>query len=95
MAVMMSGFGTGWPAWAIALMWIGMIAVLAILAWAAYALFTRSARRPGRGQGSTSARSVLDQRLASGQIDITEYQRLRGLIAAGDHQAPAGTAGGT
>jgi uncharacterized membrane protein len=95
MAVMMSGFGTGWPAWAIGLMWIGMIAVLALLAWAAYALITRSARRPGRGQRSTSARSVLDQRLASGQIDTTEYQRLRGLIASGDQRAPAGTAGGT
>jgi uncharacterized membrane protein len=85
--VMMLGYGTGWPAWAIGLMWIGMIVVVAFLAWAAYALFTSSARRPGRGQDSTSARSVLDQRLASGQIDTAEYQRLRGLIASGDHPA--------
>lgn len=58
--------------------------------WAAYALITSTTRRPGSDRG-IAARSVLDQRLARGEIDAAEYQRLRGLIASGDHQAPAGT----
>jgi hypothetical protein len=33
----------------------------------------------------------LDQRLARGETDAEKYQRLRGLIAAGDHQTPART----
>ncbi len=80
---MMFGYGAGWPAWGIGLMRIGMIAVLAFLIWLAYALFTSSARGPGRGRGSTGARSVLDQRLARGEIDAAEYERLRDLMASG------------
>jgi uncharacterized membrane protein len=75
-------------------MWTGMIAVLALLIWAAYALVTNSAHRPGRNQGSTSARRVLDQRLARGDIDPAEYERLRELIASADRQARAGTGNG-
>jgi NADPH-dependent glutamate synthase beta subunit-like oxidoreductase len=50
------------------------------------------------GQGTherrsgADARDILDERLARGEIDATEYQRLRGLIAVGDDQAPAGSA---
>jgi uncharacterized membrane protein len=93
MVVMMFGYGygAGWPAWGIALMWIGMLAFLVFLIWAAYALITSTTRRPGSDHGVAAARSVLDQRLARGEIDAAEYQRLRGLIASGDHQAPAGT----
>jgi uncharacterized membrane protein len=72
-------------------MWIGMIAFLAFLIWAAYALITSTDRRPG----SADARSILDQRLAHGEIDAAEYQRLRGLIASGhDHAPVAGTGSG-
>jgi len=91
MALMMFGYGAGWPVWEIALMWFGMIAFLAVLIWAAYAIITSTTRRPGSSHGSADARSVLDQRLARGEIDAAEYQRLRGLIASGDHQDPAGT----
>ena len=45
---MMFGYGSGWPAWGIALMWIGITAFLAFLIWAAYALITSTSRRPGR-----------------------------------------------
>jgi hypothetical protein len=45
MVVMMFGYGDGWPAWGIALMWIGMTAFLAFLIWAAYALITSTSRR--------------------------------------------------
>jgi uncharacterized membrane protein len=78
---MMFGYGTGWPAWGIALMWIGMIAFLALAAWLAYALITAQSGRPGRGRSTAGARSVLDQRLARGEIDAAEYERLRDLIA--------------
>jgi len=81
---MMFGHGTGWPAWGIGLMWIGMIAALAFLIWVAYSLITSAARWPRRDQDTPDARSVLDQRLARGEIDAAEYQRLRSLIAAGD-----------
>ena len=91
---MMFGYGAGWPTWGIALMWIGMIAFLAFLVWAAYALITSTTRRPGSDHGTADARSILDQRLARGEIDAAEYQRLRGLIASGGHQTQAGTASG-
>ena len=81
---MMSGHGAGWPAWGTGLMWIGMIAVLAFLVWAAYALIARANRGPGHDPGTADTRGVLDQRLARGEIDAAEYQRLRSLIGPGD-----------
>lgn len=44
---MMFGYDGGWPAWEIALMWIGMIAFLGVLIRAAYTLITNPTRRPG------------------------------------------------
>ncbi len=85
MAVMMFGYGAGWPAWGIGLMWVGVIAVLALLILVAYALITTATRRRGRDHDTPDARSVLDQRLASGEIDTAEYRRLRSLIGSGDH----------
>jgi uncharacterized membrane protein len=83
-------------------MWIGMLALLGVLIWVGYALMTNASRgshKQRRGdQGArerrngADARGVLDERLARGDIDAAEYQRLRGLIAAGDDQAPAGSA---
>jgi uncharacterized membrane protein len=103
MTAMMFGYGGagGWPVWAVALMWIGMFAFLGVLIWVGYILMTNATRRPHqqrRGdQGAherrsgAGARRVLDERLARGEIDAAEYQRLRGLIAAGDGQASAGS----
>jgi uncharacterized membrane protein len=102
---MMFGYGGisgGWPVWAVALICIGMLAVVGVLIWTGYALMTNSSResnRQRRDQGGrerrngADARGVLDERLARGQIDASEYRRLRGLIAAGDDQAPAGSSG--
>jgi len=96
------GMGGGWPVWAVALMWIGMLAFLGVLIWIGYALMTKATRRSHQqrrgGQGAHERRSgadaseILDERLARGEIDAPEYKRLRGLIAAGDDQAPAGSA---
>ena len=102
---MMFGYGGtgGWPGWAVALMWIGMRAFLGVLIWVGYTLMTNATRRSGQqppdGRGASErrsgegAREVLDERLARGEIDAAEYQRLRGLIATGDDQAPASAAG--
>ena len=101
---MMFGYGGtgGWPVWAVALMWIGMLAFLGVLIWVGYTLMTNATRRSDQqrrdGGGAherrsgADARGVLDERLARGEIDAAEYRRLRGLIAAGDDQAPAGAA---
>jgi hypothetical protein len=35
------GMGGGWPVWAAALMWIGMLAFLGVLIWIGYTLMTR------------------------------------------------------
>ena len=92
---MMFGYGSGWPAWEIALMWIGMLAFLAFLIWAAYALITSTTRRPGPDpdpQPGNAAR-ILDERLARGEIDAEEYRRLRDLIGSGRNDSPAGAGG--
>jgi hypothetical protein len=54
MAAMMFGYGGaggGWPVWAVALMWIGMLAFLGVLIWIGYTLMTRQhqQRRGDRG----------------------------------------------
>jgi uncharacterized membrane protein len=85
------GAGGGWPVWAVALMWIGMLAFWGVLIWIGYTLMTRQhQRRRGdrdareRGSGA-DARGVLDERLARGDINAAEYQKLRGLAQrAGD-----------
>jgi putative membrane protein len=95
MVVMMFGYASGWPAWGIALMWIGMLAFLAFLIWAAYALITSTSRRPSRDPGPQpgSAASILGERLARGEIDAEEYRRLRDLIGSGRSDSPSGAGG--
>ena len=98
---MMVGYGGGgWPVWAMALMWAGMLVVLGVLIWGGYSLITSAARRARQDrlhqaalrdqQGGKATRLILDERLARGQIDTAEYQSLRDLIAIGDDHTPAG-----
>jgi hypothetical protein len=56
MTVMMSGYGAGWPAWGIGLMWIGMIAVLAFLIWVAYVAAAASFLTPAATPVSSACR---------------------------------------
>jgi putative membrane protein len=93
MIVMMFGYGGGWPFWEVALMWVGMIAFWGFLIWAVYALVTTATRKPDAGQRGEDPRQILDGRLARGEIDTEEYQRLRDLIAGGDQQVTAGAGG--
>jgi uncharacterized membrane protein len=71
-------------------MWIGMMLFWTLVACAIYALVTAASRRPRRdADDGGKARHILDQRLASGEIDDAEYRRLRGLIESGDKDEPA------
>jgi len=98
---MMFWYGSGGLAfWQVALMWAGMIAFWSLLIWAVYALITGASRRSGPGQDTGtqgsggSARRILDERLARGEIDTEEYRRLREVLASGDGRSPAGTGSG-
>jgi uncharacterized membrane protein len=73
--------GGGWPFWEVALMWAGMLAFLGVLIWVGYALTISAIRKPGRGRRGQDTRQVLDGRLARGEIDSAQYQRLRDLLA--------------
>jgi putative membrane protein len=88
MAVMMFGYAGGWPLWETALMWVGIIAFLGLLIWAVYAL-VNAARKPLRDQyPQAAAARILDERLARGEINADEYQRLRDLIGSGRSGSP-------
>ena len=96
---MMFWNGGSWPFWEVALMWVGMIAFWALLIWAVYALAITVTRRPGaesRGEeySGNGAQRILDERLASGEIDADEYRRLRDVLASGNDRNPAGRGSG-
>ena len=75
---------SGWDWWQAGLMWLAMIAFWALLVWLIYALVTGvigRGRQPERDEErGDDARRILDQRLARGEIDLEEYQRLRDVI---------------
>ncbi len=92
---MMFWNGGGWSFWEVALMWVGMIAFWGLLIWAVSALVTSASRRPGDEhhhhydhQQEDSARSILDERLAKGDIDSDEYRRLRDVLASANGKRP-------
>lgn len=87
---MMFWYGGHWAWWQGGLMWVGMIVFWGLLIWAVYALITNLTRKPPDTARGDGARQILDQRLARGEIDAGEYQRLRDLITAGDHTSAAG-----
>lgn len=87
---MMFWYGNGWAWWQAGLMWVVMIAFWGALIWAAYAVITNLTRKPGTPDSGSDARSILDQRLARGEISPEEYQRLRDLIGTdAPHEASA------
>ena len=95
MVVMMFGYGSSWPFWEVALMWVGIIAFWGLLIWAVYALVVSATRKPGRDRDPQpgSALGILDERLARGEIDAEEYRRLRDLIGSGRSDSPSGAGG--
>jgi putative membrane protein len=97
MITMMFWYGGGWAWWQAGLMWLAMIAFWALLIWAVYALVTGITRRPGEPEGhggqDGAARRILGERLARGEIDAEEYQRLRDLLDGRAGRSAAGTGG--
>lgn len=91
--------GGGWAWWQGGLMWLAVIAFWALLIWVVYALvtgITRRNREQGRDeQAPGSARRILDERLARGEIDAGEYRRLREILDGGTGRDSAGTGAGT
>lgn len=75
-----------WMGWGWGGMWLGpvfMIAVLALLVAAVVALVRWMGGSSGNEAGRVrTAREILDERYASGEIDREEYQRRRADIAA-------------
>jgi putative membrane protein len=93
MVVMMFGYGGGWAWWQAGLMWLAMIGFLVLLIWAVYGLITgitRQERGPNQRERSGSARRILDERLARGEIDAGEYRRLREVLNGGPGRSGAG-----
>ena len=95
---MMFWNGGGWAWWQAGLMWIAMIAFWGLLIWGIYALVTGATRRGDNaergGQQPADARRILDERLARGEIDTEQYQRLREVLDGGTGRSPAGTGSG-
>jgi putative membrane protein len=84
---MMFWYGAHWAFWQVSLMWLGMIAFWGLLIWAVYALIIAATRNPPRH--ASSAREILNQRLARGDIDEAEYKRLCDLISSNDQRDSA------
>lgn len=77
-------FGYGWGGGMGAVGWLLMALLwgdlLAVIVWAIMRLFPRGRSRPaepGASGGGDSAGSVLDRRLAAGEIDEDTYLRMR------------------
>jgi putative membrane protein len=83
--IVMMLWDSSWAWWPAGLMWVAMIAFWAQLIWLIYALVTGAigwGRQPedGEERRGDDARRILDERLARGEIDSEEYQRLRDVI---------------
>ena len=81
--------------WGWLLMSVGMVAFWGLIIWAVWALMTNFARRPGSETPSRGPKEILDDRLARGEIDPEEYQRMRDRIRGrgvptDNRKAPAG-----
>ena len=92
---MMMWNGGGWAWWQVLLMWIGMIAFWALVIWAIWALVVAATRRPDEHRADRSARQILDERLARGDIDTEEYRRRRDAIEPSGQQTPVEVGNGT
>lgn len=81
-------FGSGWCSGMGAGGWLLMALLwgsfLAVIVWAVTRLFPGSRTQPGEPgtPGGESAGSLLDRRLAAGEIDEDTYLRLRGELTS-------------
>jgi uncharacterized membrane protein len=79
----MMGFGYGGHGqfWQSSLVWFGILILGELIGCAVWSLTSWTARAARANQVGLGARTILDQRLAKGEIDATEFQRLRELIS--------------
>lgn len=77
--------GWGWMVMAFwSLIWIGF---LGLIAWLAVQWSRNSSSSPPSQPSARTAREVLDERLARGDIDLDEYRRRRDAL---ERHTPAG-----
>jgi putative membrane protein len=78
-------YGSGWAWWQVGLMWVAVVVFLVLLIWAVCVLVSGITRRPDQAlsRGPERPQRILGERLARGEIDATEYRRLRGLLDGG------------
>ena len=87
---MMHWYGTSGSWWAVALMWVGMVAVWALIVWVIIPMVIGESRRKV-GESPDRARRTLDERLARGEIDTDEYHsRLEALTSNNRTHASVG-----
>jgi uncharacterized membrane protein len=82
---MMFGYGGHWDFWQVAVMGFAMIAFWALLIWAFSAFLrndNRGANHHHHRHHDDDAQRILDQRLATGEIDADEYRRLAGVLGS-------------
>jgi putative membrane protein len=82
---MMFWYGGHWAIWQMGLMAFAMIVFWALVIGLVY-YFVTAAIRSSRLEHGHSAVTILNQRLARGEIDAEEHQRLRNLMADGEHR---------
>ena len=87
---MMFWYGGHWVLWQVALMSLVMMAVWGLVIWLVYNFIVSVVRDRHHHQHGDSAKAILDQRLARGEIDAEEYRRLCDLIVH-DDRTPVGT----
>jgi putative membrane protein len=82
-------YGSSSSGWDIALMSLAMLVIWGLAIWAiCYLVIGRSNRR--LESGPDEARSILNQRLAKGEIDQDEYRQLIELLDASGRTPVAG-----
>lgn len=91
---MLFWYGVGWVWWPVGLTWLLRIAFWALIILAIHTLLTGITRKPdqaapGGQRQPRDERRILDERLARGEIDAKEYQRLRDALDGGSgREAP-------
>jgi putative membrane protein len=95
---MMWYWGNGGHWWGMLIGAVVMVAFWGVIIWAIWYFVTAGTRQPDQGTRPDDAKRILDERLARGEIDAGEYQRLldvmsgEGIRATDGHRA-VGTGG--
>jgi putative membrane protein len=86
---MMFWYGGHWVFWQAVWMWVVMVAFGGLVIWLVYTFVVAAIHDSRRYGPGDSAKAILDERLARGEIDAEEYRRLRDLMLHQEH-SPGG-----